>query len=145
MARRLPGAGDRALGGRELRRARRVEGFSVHRRGRKRRHRAERHPARPALRDADRRTGSDADGHGQGGRRAGRRTKVTFEVTAGPNLGLKDEETTDDKGQAFFTYTSTAVGTDTIKASFVDSGGKTQFNTARVTWEEATELLADLE
>src|SRR5690606_35515347 len=43
---------------------------------------------------------------------------VDFEVTAGPNLGAMDSDTTDVNGEATFTYTSGATfGTDTITAT----------------------------
>jgi hypothetical protein len=48
---------------------------------------------------------------------------VNFSVTSGPNTGQSGSRTTDDLGQARFTYTSNGVqGTDTIQASGSVSG-----------------------
>jgi hypothetical protein len=65
--------------------------------------------------------------------------KVTIEVTEGPNKGEKGSGTTDSKGEVSFTYKDTGgVGTDKLKASFVDGSGKThESNTVEVIWEEA--------
>jgi uncharacterized repeat protein (TIGR01451 family) len=51
---------------------------------------------------------------------------VTFSVTSGPHMGTTGTDTTDSNGQATFTYTGTAAGTDTIVASYVDSSGETK-------------------
>ena len=61
-------------------------------------------------------------------------TTVTFEVIAGPHVGLTDTDTTDGAGMASFTYGGTTVGVDTIEATFVDSLGRTQ-RSNRVTKE----------
>jgi hypothetical protein len=49
---------------------------------------------------------------------------VTFKVVRGPNAGLSGAATTNAAGVATFTYTSTKVGTDEIRASFVNAAGK---------------------
>ena len=49
---------------------------------------------------------------------------VTFEVTAGPNMGATGNGVTDSNGQVTFSYTGNVAGTDTIIASFVDDSGK---------------------
>jgi hypothetical protein len=49
---------------------------------------------------------------------------VTFEVTAGPNMGATGNGVTDSNGQVTFSYVGNVVGTDTISASFVDDSGK---------------------
>ncbi|WP_167879313.1 NosD domain-containing protein [Methanococcoides vulcani] len=45
---------------------------------------------------------------------------VTFNVTSGPHIGVNGTDTTDANGNATFTYTGTAPGTDTIKATHID-------------------------
>jgi len=42
--------------------------------------------------------------------------EVNFQVTAGPHLGTSGSDETDSQGEAYFTYTGTTSGTDTIKA-----------------------------
>lgn len=54
-------------------------------------------------------------------------TTVTFLVTSGPNAGATGTGVTNAFGQATFSYTSNGtVGTDIIKATFVDGTGATQ-------------------
>ncbi|MCX9077130.1 MAG: Ig-like domain-containing protein, partial [Candidatus Methanoperedens sp.] len=48
---------------------------------------------------------------------------VTFTVTAGPNVGVSDTDTTDENGQATFDYSSASAGTDVIVACFTDEAG----------------------
>lgn len=43
---------------------------------------------------------------------------VNFEVTSGPKMGTTGSATTDASGEATFTYSSSAAGTDVIQASF---------------------------
>jgi len=62
-------------------------------------------------------------------------TTVTFDITAGPNAGPLGSGPTNALGRAEFTYTSTVIGTDTIRACFVDSLGVTRCATATKTWE----------
>ena len=57
---------------------------------------------------------------------------VSFNVTSGPNAGLAGTGTTDANGEATFTYTSTAVGTDSIQASFTNANAQT-FTSSPVT------------
>ncbi|MBM3926048.1 MAG: hypothetical protein FJ320_08695 [SAR202 cluster bacterium] len=65
-------------------------------------------------------------------------TTVTFTVIAGPHTGTTGTGVTNGSGQASFTHTGTAAGTDTIEATFVDSAGRTQrSNRVTKTWEEA--------
>ncbi len=45
-------------------------------------------------------------------------TPITFKITAGPNAGLTGQVTSNSKGEATFTYSSTKTGTDDIVASF---------------------------
>lgn len=62
-------------------------------------------------------------------------TTVTFEVVAGPHTGTSGTAVTDASGVATFSYTGTAVGEDTIEATFVDSLGRTQrSNRVTKTW-----------
>jgi len=51
---------------------------------------------------------------------------VTFNIISGPHAGYTATVATDANGQASYTYTGTAEGTDTITASFVDSKGDTK-------------------
>lgn len=63
-------------------------------------------------------------------------TTVTFSILSGPHTGLTGSGQTDANGEATFTYTGTIAGTDTIRATFVDSTGTTQTsNAATKTWE----------
>lgn len=66
-------------------------------------------------------------------------TAVTFTVIAGPHAGTTGNANTDNFGQASFTYEGTAVGEDTIEATFVDVTGKIQ-RSNRVTkeWTDGT-------
>jgi hypothetical protein len=65
-------------------------------------------------------------------------TTVTFTVIAGPHTGTTGTDVTDGTGTASFSYVGTAVGTDTIEATFVDSAGRTQrSNRVTKTWEVA--------
>lgn len=51
---------------------------------------------------------------------------VAFSVLSGPHTGEGGSGTSDSSGQASFTYTGSAAGTDTLQASFVDDLGATQ-------------------
>jgi hypothetical protein len=57
-------------------------------------------------------------------------TTVTFKVLSGPHTGVTGTATTNASGKASFSYTGTAVGTDVIRATFVDSSGVTQTSNA---------------
>ena len=48
-------------------------------------------------------------------------TTVDFAVASGPNTGVTGSGVTDGNGQAFFSYSSTVTGTDTIQASSLSS------------------------
>jgi hypothetical protein len=70
-------------------------------------------------------------------------TLVSFSVTAGPNSGQASDPaecspagcTTDANGQVSWTYTSNGqTGTDTITASFTDTGGTVRSTTASKEW-----------
>lgn len=66
-------------------------------------------------------------------------TTVTFEVVSGPHAGTSGSDVTDSSGEATFSHTGTSVGTDTIKATFVDSESRTQTsNTVTREWTEAS-------
>lgn len=77
--------------------------------------------------------------------------EVTFEVTAGPNVGETGSDTTDSSGVASFTYTGAGgPGTDTIVASFIDlSGAIKTSNEVEKIWESpaavggSTQFLVD--
>jgi hypothetical protein len=65
-------------------------------------------------------------------------TTVTFTVTSGPNQGDTGTAVTGATGQASFTWLGDGgAGTDTVQASFVDSGGSTRSTTATKDWVEA--------
>jgi hypothetical protein len=65
---------------------------------------------------------------------------VDFEVTAGPNSGLMASATTDAGGEATFTWSSSAAGTDIVVASTVDSEGEPLVsNEAQKTWVTESE------
>jgi|CXWL01.1.fsa_nt_gi hypothetical protein len=59
---------------------------------------------------------------------------VSFNVIAGPNVGLNSTGVTDSLGHATWSYSSSVAGIDTIEATFVDSLGRTQ-RSGRVTKE----------
>jgi hypothetical protein len=62
-------------------------------------------------------------------------TDVTFTVADGPNAGKTATVKTDASGVASFTYTSTVVGVDGVRATFVDALTRTQTsNRAAITW-----------
>ena len=61
-------------------------------------------------------------------------TEVKFEVTDGPNKGVKGNVTTDNNGKASFTYTSNGMpGTDTINVTGIDPDTKRHFTCGTVT------------
>jgi hypothetical protein len=63
---------------------------------------------------------------------------VAFKVVSGPNVGQTSTVMTNSNGQASFTYTSGAAGTDIIEASFVNSQGATvTSNQVTKTWSPA--------
>lgn len=65
-------------------------------------------------------------------------TEVTFEVLSGPHAGTTGTGTTDADGEATFTYTGTAPGTDTIQARFTDSEDVVQrSNIVEKVWDAA--------
>ena len=60
---------------------------------------------------------------------------VHFDVLSGPDAGKEGDDVTNNEGEATFTYTSAAAGTDRIVASFVNAHGDTQLsNEAAKTW-----------
>ena len=69
-------------------------------------------------------------------------TVVTFAVTSGPNVGVTGTGTTNASGDATFSYTSSATGTDTIQASFVSPAGPTVTSTTVTkTWTGAPNIV----
>lgn len=68
--------------------------------------------------------------------------KVDFAITGGPNLGKTDSMTTNQNGQATFSYTGTGMGEDNIKAMVTNaSGGTLESNTVAVNWIMLTPTL----
>src|SRR5438876_4132582 len=65
---------------------------------------------------------------------------VTFTVTSGPNAGQSGSAVTDNTGQASFTYTDTAAGTDIVVASVPTAYtvGPFQSNQTSVLWTNDT-------
>lgn len=61
-------------------------------------------------------------------------TSVNFTIIDGPHVGVSGTAVTDAAGQASFSYTGSAVGIDTIEATFIDSSEITQ-RSNRVTKE----------
>ena len=61
-------------------------------------------------------------------------TAVSFSILSGPNAGGSGSGVTDANGQAPFTYSSSRVGTDTLKATVANLAGSIPSNTATVTW-----------
>lgn len=59
---------------------------------------------------------------------------VTLRILSGPNAGLLASKTTNASGQASFTYTGTAVGTDTLRASVTVDDFLFNSATATATW-----------
>jgi hypothetical protein len=59
---------------------------------------------------------------------------VNFEITSGPNAGATGTTTTDNDGFATFSWTSSTIGTDTVKATIVNAAGATVEATAEKTW-----------
>ena len=67
--------------------------------------------------------------------------EIAFEVTDGPHVGTTGTASTDEDGQATFTYEGDDVGTDSIVATHSpDEGDDVTSNTVTVDW---TEVLAD--
>ena len=68
---------------------------------------------------------------------------VDFEITSGPNAGLTGNDVTDADGNAAFTWSSTAAGTDVIVARFMDSQDVLRTsNEARKIWEDGDQGLS---
>jgi hypothetical protein len=59
---------------------------------------------------------------------------VQFSVLSGPNAGRTGSATTDLNGQATFTYTGAAPGTDTVHATITNLVGTITSNPVTVTW-----------
>ena len=73
----------------------------------------------------------------------GQDRNVTFTVTSGPNAGLSQQAVSDANGNATFSYTSFAPGTDDITASWVNLQNTETSNDVTVTWSPAVTLSAD--
>jgi hypothetical protein len=61
-------------------------------------------------------------------------TAVNFSIASGPNAGGAGSGITDANGMATFTYSSSKVGTDTLRASVSNLAGSINSNTVTVTW-----------
>ena len=62
---------------------------------------------------------------------------VSFSVISGPTVGVTGSDTTDAQGEAFFSYTATSVGLDTIQACVTDSNSKLVCDLAIKNWVDA--------
>lgn len=61
-------------------------------------------------------------------------TAVSFAILSGPNAGGTGSGVTNANGQASFSYTSSKLGTDTLRASVSNLAGSINSNTVSVTW-----------
>jgi hypothetical protein len=59
---------------------------------------------------------------------------VTFSIVGGPNTGAGGSTFSDASGEATFTWSSTAVGTDTVEAMITDFNGNPVYAHAQKTW-----------
>jgi hypothetical protein len=59
---------------------------------------------------------------------------VNFSILSGPNAGGSGSGITDANGQASFSYSSSKVGTDSLRASISNLAGSINSNTATATW-----------
>jgi Ca-activated chloride channel family protein len=70
---------------------------------------------------------------------------VTFTILTGPHAETTCQATTDDNGEASFTYTGTCLGTDTIQASFVNGQGQTvTSNEVTKTWTPIDQVIPEV-
>ena len=60
---------------------------------------------------------------------------IDFLVQSGPNAGTTGTATTDANGNAAFSYTGSATGTDTVVSSTTNPAGKITSGTVNVIWE----------
>ena len=68
--------------------------------------------------------------------------KIDFAVQSGPNAGKGGSATTDQNGDAPFSYTGSALGTDTDVASTTNPAGTITSNTVNVVWQQRQSSLA---
>ena len=61
-------------------------------------------------------------------------TAVNFAILSGPNAGTSGSGVTDASGQAPFSYTSSKLGTDTLRASVSNLAGSINSNTVTIIW-----------
>jgi hypothetical protein len=70
------------------------------------------------------------------------RRPVTFEVVSGPSAGTTARADTDESGTARFRLASAQLGEDEIRATYLDTAGRTRpSNRVRVTWTPASTAL----
>lgn len=67
--------------------------------------------------------------------------QVDFAVSAGPSSGATGSAVTDQSGQAKFSYTGAAVGTDTVGSSVTNAVGVITSNNVSVTWVKRDAVL----
>jgi hypothetical protein len=61
-------------------------------------------------------------------------TAVNFSILSGPNAGVTGSGVTNANGQATFSYSSSKLGTDNVRASVTNLAGSLNSNTVAVTW-----------
>lgn len=67
---------------------------------------------------------------------------IDFAVQSGPNAGVTGSGTTDPNGNATFTYTGSAMGTDTVVSSTTNPAGTITSNTVNVVWQQRQSQLS---
>lgn len=67
--------------------------------------------------------------------------QIDFAVQSGPNAGKTGSATTDQNGNAPFSYTGAALGTDTDVASTTNPAGTITSNTVKVVWQQRQSAL----
>ena len=68
--------------------------------------------------------------------------KIDFAVQSGPNAGKSGSATTDQNGDAPFSYTGSTLGTDTDVASTTNPAGTITSNTVKVLWQQRQSSLS---
>lgn len=70
--------------------------------------------------------------------------EVQYDVISGPNAGALGTGTTDAAGQVEFQLSSSATGTDVLRATVTDGATSVDSNTASITWTPAPPFLLTL-
>jgi hypothetical protein len=67
---------------------------------------------------------------------------IDFKVQSGPDSGTSGSVTSDANGDAVFSYTGSATGTDTLAASTTNPAGTITSNTVDIVWQQRQSKLA---